>query len=50
MYENMYQTAQEKADIVMCSYIREFGTHSKEKEFNLPEKVCYYNDEVRQRL
>ena len=47
MYEIMYQTAQtEKADIVMCSYIREFGSHSKEKDFHLPEKVCYYNEEV----
>ena len=43
----MYQTAsEEKADIVMCTYIREFGTHSKEKKFNMPEKVCYHNEEV----
>ena len=48
MYKIMYQTAvTEQADIVMCSYIREFGSHSKEKEFHLPEKVCYYDDEVK---
>src|SRR4051812_9727086 len=34
MYENLYQMVQtEQADIVMCSYIREFGTHSKAKDF-----------------
>ena len=51
MYENLYQTAQtEQADIVMCSYIREFGTHSKAKDFHLPEKVCYYNEEVQENI
>ncbi len=51
MYEQMYETAiQEKADIVMCTYIREFGTHSKEKKFNMPEKVCYQNDKVKQEV
>ena len=34
----------------MCSYIREFGTHSKEKDFHLPEKVCYYNEEVQKNI
>ncbi|MEI4801755.1 glycosyltransferase [Bacillus sp. FJAT-51639] len=47
MYESMYNSAvDEKADIVMCTYTREFGSHSKIKEFNLPEKVCYHNEEV----
>lgn len=47
MYERMYQTAlTEKADIVMCSYIREFGSHSKIKEFYLPKKISYCNDDV----
>ena len=51
MYEKMYDTAiQENADIVMCTYIREFGTHSKEKKFNMPEKVCYQNDKVKQEV
>lgn len=32
MYEALYHSAvEEKADIVMCTYMREFGTHSKEK-------------------
>ncbi|MDQ0242548.1 glycosyltransferase EpsH [Bacillus fengqiuensis] len=48
MYEELYQSAiHEKADIVMCTYIREFGTHSKEKKFNMPQKVCYKNEEVK---
>ncbi|KMY51894.1 glycosyltransferase [Peribacillus loiseleuriae] len=47
MYEQLYQSAiQDKADIVMCTYTREFGTHAKEKKFKMPEKVCYKNDEV----
>lgn len=47
MYEQMYDTAtQEMADIVMCTYMREFGTHSKKKKFNMPGKVCYQNDKV----
>jgi glycosyltransferase involved in cell wall biosynthesis len=51
MYEAMYDTAiHEKADIVMCTYIREFGTHSKEKKFNLPEKNCYHDEEVQVKM
>lgn len=51
MYESMYQTAVlEKADIVMCTYMREFADHAREKVFNLPEKVCYRGDEVREKL
>ncbi|PJW13251.1 glycosyl transferase family 2 [Geobacillus sp. Manikaran-105] len=47
MYEEMYNTAvADKADIVMCGYIREFGSHSKEKKFPLPEKVCYQNSQI----
>lgn len=47
MYEQLYQSAiQDKADIVMCTYTREFGTHAKEKKFKMPEKVFYKNDEV----
>ncbi|MED3960176.1 glycosyltransferase [Priestia aryabhattai] len=48
MYETMYNTAiKDKIDIVMCTYTREFGTHSKEKIFNLPNKVTYENEEVK---
>lgn len=51
MYETMYNTAiNDKADIVMCTYIREFGSHSKEKRFNLPEKVCYQSEEVQSKI
>lgn len=47
MYEELYHTADaEQADIVMCTYVREFGTHSKAKIFNLPEKVCYHGEEI----
>ena len=38
MVEVMYKKAEEnKLDLVMCSYIREFKDHSKEKIFNLPQ-------------
>ncbi|TLS35784.1 glycosyltransferase [Pseudalkalibacillus caeni] len=48
MYEKMQQIAvNEKADIVMCSYIREFKNYSKEKNFNLPQKVKYEREEVK---
>ena len=48
MYEEMFDTAKkDNADIVMCSYIREFENHSKVKDFNLPEKVCYSNEDVK---
>jgi glycosyltransferase involved in cell wall biosynthesis len=48
MYEMMYNYAIcEKADIVMCSYVREFGSHSKVKKFNLPNIIRYENDDVK---
>ncbi|UQZ85697.1 putative glycosyltransferase EpsJ [Paenibacillus konkukensis] len=51
MYETLYEQAvSEDADIVMCTYIREFGTHAKEKMFQLPEKVSYDGQEVRDHL
>ncbi|MFS0638315.1 glycosyltransferase [Mesobacillus foraminis] len=51
MYESLYKTAIEnKAEIVMCSYIREFGSHSKEKDFNTADKVFYHGDEVRTKM
>lgn len=47
MYESLYETAiNDEGDIVMCTYTREFGTHSKEKKFDLPKKICYRNEEV----
>lgn len=48
MYEVMHNNAKsEKADIVMCSYIREFESHSKLKNFNLPSKVIYEDENVK---
>ena len=41
---------EEKADITMCSYIREFGSHSKEKKFDLPEKIYYQNEDVKRKV
>lgn len=49
MYEQMYLEALlEDADIVMCTYVREFGTHSKEKVFPFPEKTRYEGEAVKQ--
>lgn len=51
MYEEMYQTAvQEDADIVMCTYIREFETHSNEKRFLMPDKQTYRSVEVQENM
>ncbi|WP_227936341.1 glycosyltransferase family 2 protein [Alkalihalobacillus deserti] len=51
MYQDMYQTAiTDRADIVMCSYIREFGSHSKEKDFQLDEKVLYKDRDVQSKM
>ncbi|PLR68742.1 glycosyltransferase [Bacillus sp. UMB0893] len=48
MYQVLYQTAEkEQADIVMCSYIREFGTHSKEKIFEVADNRKYVNEELK---
>ncbi|MDQ0253157.1 glycosyltransferase EpsH [Evansella vedderi] len=51
MYRSMYDIAmKDKADIVMCSYIREFGSHSKVKNFPLPKKVIFQEEDVRFKL
>lgn len=51
MYEELYKTAQvEEADVVMCSYIREFGSHSKKKQFHMPEQVKFTGDEVHKKV
>lgn len=48
MYAEMYDAAlTDNVDIVMCGYIREFGTHSKEKAFPLPHKQTYRMDKVK---
>ena len=51
MVEVMYKKAEEnKLDLVMCSYIREFKDHSKEKIFNLPQEIIYKEDKVKNEL
>jgi glycosyltransferase involved in cell wall biosynthesis len=51
MYEIMYNHAKsEKADIVMCTYIREFTNHSKVKNFDLPSKIKFKEEEVRKKV
>ncbi|MCM3650430.1 glycosyltransferase [Metabacillus litoralis] len=51
VYKDMLKIAEEdQIDIVMCSYIREFGTHSKEKTFAFPERSNYFNDEVHKKI
>ncbi|MFS0822737.1 glycosyltransferase [Bacillus sp. 1P02SD] len=51
MYESMYSVAsKENIDIVMCSYMREFGNHSKQKVYNVPEKVLYFGEEVKENI
>ena len=51
MIERMHNNAVENnSDIVMCSYMREFINHSKEKIFNLPEEVIYEKEEIKNKL
>ena len=51
MVEVMYKKAEENnLDLVMCSYIREFKDHSKEKIFNLPQEIIYKDNEVKNEL
>lgn len=51
MYEAMYSSGvQKKADIVMCTYIREFGSHSKVKKFDLPDTITYCNEDVQYKI
>ena len=51
MVEVMYKKAEENnLDLVMCSYIREFKDHSKEKKFNLPQEIIYKEDKVKNEL
>lgn len=51
MYDNLLCTSIENAaDVVMCSYVREFGTHSKVKVFDVPEKLIYKDDEVKEKV
>ncbi len=51
MYQTLYEQAKSiEAEIAMCSYVREFGTHSKDKEFDLPKRRIFDKEEVRELL
>lgn len=46
--EIMYTKAEEeKSDLVMCTYMREFANHSKEKVYDMPKVVVYENQEIK---
>lgn len=47
--EKMYKTAiKDNIDIVMCSYVREFKDHSKEKSIDLNDKIIYKDKDLEQ--
>lgn len=51
MIEKMYDfISKECAQMLMCTYVREFSDHSKEKKFDLPEINIYENNEVKSQL
>lgn len=51
MYEQLYHAAaEEDSDIAMCTYVREFETHSKEKRFDMPDKQTYRADELQAKM
>ncbi len=51
MYEVLLNTAiDNSAEVVMCSYIREFGTHSKAKILDVAERVIYKDNEVKEKV
>jgi len=51
MIEVLHNTIIENdCDLVMCTYVREFENHSKEKVFNLPPVNLYAHDEVKNQL
>jgi glycosyltransferase involved in cell wall biosynthesis len=51
MYEELYYAAvQENIDIAMCTYIREFETHAKEKHFDMQHKQIYRGADVQAKL
>jgi glycosyltransferase EpsH len=51
MYQAMYESAVEAdSDIVMCTYMREFETHAKEKIFNMPSKLILRSKEVQSNM
>ena len=45
--EVMYNYAElENSDLVMCAYMREYVSHSKDKKFDMPEIMVYENEEL----
>lgn len=51
MIEVLYSNiTKNNCDLVMCTYVREFDDHSKEKIFNLSDVNLYVDDEVKDQL
>lgn len=51
MIEILHKTISDNnCDLVMCTYVREFANHSKEKVFNLPEINIYEGIQVKNEL
>lgn len=51
MIEILYKyICKENASMAMCTYIREFSDHSKEKAFNLPEINIYEGNQIKSEL
>jgi glycosyltransferase involved in cell wall biosynthesis len=51
MYEELYEAAvRKRAEIVMCTYVREFGTHAKEKKFDMANGLTIRGKEVQDKL
>jgi glycosyltransferase involved in cell wall biosynthesis len=51
MYERLYEAAVSgRIDITMCGYVREFGTHAKDKAFPLAHGTTYYGADVQRHM
>ena len=51
MIKKMYTyLKKEKADLVMCTYVREFKNRSKEKIFDLPNVCIYGENDIKDKL
>ena len=49
MLEDMYIKAEDtNSEVVICSYMREFGNHSKIKIMNLDEDIIYEGDRLKE--
>ncbi|MPQ43060.1 glycosyltransferase family 2 protein [Clostridium tarantellae] len=51
MVNLMFQKCEkENADLIMCTYVREFKNHSKERIFELPELTIYEGEDINNKL